>query len=299
MLSRSRLAALFSALSTALCCAALCLAALPVAAKPVLTVDFEDYPLPPNSFYDGADNAGGFTSRGAGFNNYFQDFGGGFLYWEGFALSNRTDTTTIGFANQYSAIAGSGAGGSQNFAVVFPNGFTLPRARVQLPTGAEPLSMQVTNTTYVFYALRDGDDGAGFVSGPMEPPSDHFTVSVRGLDAADNPLGTVQYSLADFRPGSGNYVLDDWAAVDLSPLQGLGVTQLEFELTTTDIGPFGPNTPMYFALDNLELLVPAGSAPGSAVLAPEPGTMLLGLVSAALLAIGWLSRRWQARYDGR
>ena len=34
-------------------------------------VDFEDLPLTPESFYNGADEAGGFTSGGAFFNNTF------------------------------------------------------------------------------------------------------------------------------------------------------------------------------------------------------------------------------------
>ena len=34
-----------------------------------VTVDFEDLPLEPESFYNGSDGAGGFVSRGAFFNN--------------------------------------------------------------------------------------------------------------------------------------------------------------------------------------------------------------------------------------
>ena len=63
-------------------------------------VDLEDLPLAPESFYNGADEAGGFTSGGAFFNNTFTDFGGGFTGWSGWSYSNITDNTTPGFANQ-------------------------------------------------------------------------------------------------------------------------------------------------------------------------------------------------------
>src|SRR5439155_27363564 len=40
-------------------------------------VDLEDVTVPPAGYYNGSDNAGGFYSRGALFNNSFTDFGGG------------------------------------------------------------------------------------------------------------------------------------------------------------------------------------------------------------------------------
>ncbi|HMO36139.1 MAG TPA: DUF4465 domain-containing protein, partial [Gemmatales bacterium] len=65
--------------------------------------------------------------------------------------------------------------------------------------------------------------------------------------------------------------------VDLSGL-GAGTSALTFELTSSDVGPFGMNTPAYFAMDNLVVAV------------PEPGTMAL-VGSAALGLIGWYGRR--------
>src|SRR5687768_18416451 len=81
------------------------------------TADFEDLPLASNSFYNGdpgglipgQSHDGSFVSGGAKFNNLFAtDAQFGFSFWEGWAYSNKTDTTTPGFANQYSAFTGSG-----------------------------------------------------------------------------------------------------------------------------------------------------------------------------------------------
>ena len=84
-----------------------------------LVVDFEDLPLAGESYYNGSDGAGGFTSNGTFFNNTFTDFGGGFSAWSGWSYSNLTDNTTPGFGNQHSAITGGGAEGSSSYAVGF------------------------------------------------------------------------------------------------------------------------------------------------------------------------------------
>ena len=89
----------------------------PVSASVV--IDFEELSLPAESFYNGSDGAGVFTSGGAFFNNTYTDFGGGFYAWTGWSYSNMTDVTTPGFDNQYSAITGGGAEGSSNYAVAF------------------------------------------------------------------------------------------------------------------------------------------------------------------------------------
>lgn len=249
-----------------------------VLAKPILTAaDFEEFALGPETFVNDHSSGGGFTSGGAFFNNSFTDFGGGFTSWEGFAVSNQSDTTTVGFGNQGSAIAGSGFGGNGNYAIGFPTTFTLPAARISLPNGTEPVSLQVTNTTYAFLAMRDGDDGFGAVSGPFGS-GDFLELAISGLDETDTPVGSIDFPLADFRGGAGNYILDDWTEVDLSPLQGLGVTALEFSISGSDVGPFGLNTPGFFALDNL--VTSAESPP----VAPEPGT--LGLLALGLVAAG-------------
>src|SRR5947207_1357642 len=103
------------------------------------TADFEDLGLATNSFASSTP----FTSRGVQFNNNFTDFGGGFTGWEGFARSTMTDSTTPGFGNQYSAIVGKGAGGSNAYGIGFV-GFAFPPIAT-LPAGENSVSVAITN----------------------------------------------------------------------------------------------------------------------------------------------------------
>ncbi|MBI2823807.1 MAG: DUF4465 domain-containing protein [Planctomycetia bacterium] len=216
-------------------------------------VDFEDLTLPPESFYNGSDNAGQFQSGGATFNNSFTDFGGGFTAWEGFAYSNVTDNTTPGFGNQYSAYPGSGSRGSANYGVGFTNTFVLEAPIVALPAGIHPISLRVTNDTYAALSMRDGDSFAKKFGGPTGNDPDWFKLSITGRDAAHQPIATVDFYLADYRFANSalDYVVGDWRNVNLASLYD--ARELVFALSSTDNGTFGMNTPAYFALDDLSL----------------------------------------------
>ncbi len=226
------------------------------------TIDFEDLTLASDSYYNGADGADGFTSGGAGFNNTFTDFGGGFTSWSGWSYSNRKDTTTPGFDNQYSAYPGGGAGGSANYGVSFASTDDLSVSRIELPTGARPLSARITNNTYAALSMLQGDAFAKKFGGPSGADPDIFKLTITGLEADNDALGSVDFYLADFRAAEADndYVVQDWREVDLSALDG--AAKLSFTLSSTDIGDFGMNTPAYFALDNLLLSSVPGDANG-------------------------------------
>ncbi|MEO6810057.1 MAG: DUF4465 domain-containing protein [Isosphaeraceae bacterium] len=237
-------------------------------------VGFEDKTLPANSFDNGAGGSGGFTSEGAFFNNsYVIDSKTGFAYWSGWALSNVNDTTTAGFGNQYAAITGTGVGGGGNYAVAFigsPND-----AYINLPDGTDPVSVNVTNTTYAYLSMLNGDSFAKkFTTG------DFFKLEITGFRDAGGigaKVGVVDYFLADYT-SSGDKPLNSWGVVDLSSL--LGAKSLSFGLSSSDNGTFGMNTPATFALDDLRLSV-----------VPEPTSLLL-------LASGLLGC-WMIRARGR
>jgi len=220
-------------------------------------VDLEDLALAPGSFYNGSDGAGGFTSRGAFFNNTFTDFGGGFTAWSGWSYSNVTDSTAPGFANQYSAIAGGGVDRSANYAVAFAS--APGDATIELPASLAPGSIRVTNTTYAYLSMLHGDPFAKKFGGTTGDDPDYFLLTITGLDDVGGGVGTVETYLADYRFADNalDYLVDTWAEVDLSSLAG--ATTLSFGLESTDMGPFGMNTPAYFAIDNL-LLVPEPAA---------------------------------------
>jgi hypothetical protein len=230
-------------------------------------IDFEDLLLAPESYYNGRDGVGGFTSQGTRFRNTYDSTANDWLGW---ALSNGTDSHSPGFGNQYSAFPGGGVGGSGNFGVGFTHGVTLPGTntdpddtRITLPTGLEPVSMQVTNTTYAALSMLHGDVFAKRFGGPTGNDPDYFRLRVMGYDAADELKGSIEFYLADYRfaDSQDDYLVSDWRAVDLSGLRGRGVRSLSFNLESSDTGFFGVNTPAYFALDDLLLSPPQSVDP--------------------------------------
>lgn len=242
-------------------------------------VDFEDKTLPgPNTAYYGQDFAGGFTSRGAFFNNIYTDFGGGFTGWEGFAYSNVVDTTTAGFGNQYAAYH-LGVPTSPNYGLAFSynySGTTVVPSfpRLTLPSGSRPVSINLTNTTYTALSMRDGDSFAKKFGGTTGNDADFLLLIIEGRTAGNVLTGTVPFYLADYRFANNalDYIVNQWTTIDLSTLPA-NTTSLTFELTSSDVGMLGINSPTYFALDNL------------AVAVPEPTTVaLVGLVGLGTAA---------------
>jgi hypothetical protein len=212
----------------------------------------------------------GFFSGGAFFNNDFQDFGS-FTAWSGFALSRETDTTTAGFGNQYSAFAGSGFGGSSQFAVAYNDNFN-PAPRIILPAGEIPLSIQITNITYAALSMRDGDFAAKKFGGTSGNDPDFFKLTIQGLNASNTVTGSVDFYLADYRFANNalDYIVNTWTTVDLSSLPAT-TTALQLNFTSSDVGQFGINTPTYAAVDQLITTV------------PEPASTLLCIAGLSLL----------------
>jgi hypothetical protein len=227
-----------------------------------LVSDFEDLGLGAEAIANGEFLGGGdLASRGVTYQNDYFSWGG----FAGFAASTRTDTTTPGFTNQYSAFPGGGAGGSASFGVFYASSL-----EIVLPSPTELAGAQITNTTYAALSMLNGDSFAKQFGGTTGLDPDYFRLIIEGLDASGASTGTVDFMLADYTaPGTENdYVVDDWTFVDLSSL-GV-VSRLTFSFDSSDVGSFGINTPTYFAIDDLTTV-------------PEPGTALLvGLGLAGL-----------------
>lgn len=223
-------------------------------------IDFEDLSLAPNSYYDGYGSgatSGTWTSEGALFNT--NQWGPGWSY------SNVNDTTTAGFTNQWAAFTGTGFGGGGIYSIA--NSYNANGAWVNMPNAVNIQSVRVTNSTYAALSMRDGDSFAKKFGGTTGDDPDWFKVTFTGFaqpSATGTSTGQVEFYLADFRfsDNSLDYILDQWALVDLSPLGT--VRSIGISLSSSDVGEFGMNTPAYVAVDQLEFTS-----------IPEPG---LGLV---------------------
>ncbi|GAA5506610.1 hypothetical protein Rcae01_02063 [Novipirellula caenicola] len=240
------------------------------AAYDVSSVGFEDVgqSLTPESHWNGPVSGGTtsegpygdqvtkgeFTSDEAQLNNaYSLDYGS----WSGWAYSNETNTSTPGFANQFSAITGGGANDSATYGVAFASATGEDVATITLPEDAGALqSIQITNTTYAALSMQNGDSFAKKFGGASGTDADWFLLTIQGKDDSGTSVGTVDFYLADFRSddSSLDYIVDTWTDVDLSSLGN--ASSLEFWVTSSDVGPFGMNTPAYFAMDELSFLTP-------------------------------------------
>ena len=208
--------------------------------------NFDDVSIPTDSFYNGKDQKGSFISGGNTFiSKYDTAFGG---YWSaGFAVSNKKDSTTSGFGNLYSAYAGSGYK-SANYAVGQQN------AVIKLDSATAKNTLKgiyVTNATFPALSMKNGDAFAKKFGGTTGNDPDFFLLTIKKyIGGVLSPVPAVDFYLADYRSldNSKDYIVKDWTFVDLSSL-GMA-DSLQFTLSSTDIGQFGINTPLFFAIDD-------------------------------------------------
>ncbi|MCG8574576.1 MAG: DUF4465 domain-containing protein, partial [Flavobacteriales bacterium] len=180
--------------------------------------------------------------------------------FSGWSVSNTSDVTTPGWTNQFSAITGEGHSSDQyGVCYVTPwNNNRLFYEEEETPTFG---GMYVTNTTYAYLSMLNGDSFAkkfgedtsatGVIDGTNG--EDWFLLTIYGLGLDSLPTGdSVNFYLADYRfeNDGDDYIVDSWEYVDLTSLGS--VHGLDFVLTSSDTaGGFGMNTPAYFAMDDI------------------------------------------------
>ncbi len=208
-------------------------------------VDFDALPLQPDTFWNGSDLTGGFSDGGVYFVNYYDTSYGG--YWSsGFAYSNRGDTVTAGYTNMYSVMAGVAQSGS-NFAIAQPFNTTY-----LMPLSIAAFDgMYVTNSTYAYISMRDGDMYAKKFGGTSGNDPDWFKLTIKGY-LSGNFTDSVEFYLADYRftDNSQDYIVKDWTWVDMTAMGN--VDSVAFSLSSSDVGSYGMNTPAYFCLDHIQ-----------------------------------------------
>ncbi|MCB1097214.1 MAG: DUF4465 domain-containing protein [Verrucomicrobiae bacterium] len=232
-------------------------------------------PYATGTAFDEVENWNRFTSGGITFENRTIPAYGSWNVW---AYSNRTDTVTPGFGNDLSSWAGGGAdpvtggtvaGGTYGIASGANTWIDLPT------TSGAPVSVMVTNTTYAALSMRDGDAFSKKFGGASGADPDFFLLTILGENAMGSVTGSIDLYLADYRAAdvAGDFIQADWVKVDLTGL-GTDVAKLRFDLTSSDAGNFGINTPAFFAVDNL-------------VVVPESSSMLLVSIGLG----GWFFTR--------
>jgi hypothetical protein len=225
---------------------------------PYAATDYEDLILADDSYWNGSDASGGFESGLAKFGN---NYSGGF--WEGWAYSNTSDVTTAGSANQYSAITGAGfdtlVSSGKNYGVGFVSTDWMSAQSIPLPMAFNDNAAHgvkgfyVTNSTYATLSMEQGDAFAKKFGGESGNDPDFFKLSVWGKNKGIE-TDTIEFYLADFRfeDNTKDYIIQTWQWIELSSLGK--VDTLLFDFSSSDVGMYGINTPMYFNTDNFYIV---------------------------------------------
>lgn len=209
------------------------------------TVGFEDATLPAAGYEVKDGNA--YSENGLGFSYFYSESeyeGFTYVFWNGFTVSNNTDKTTPGAANQYSVYSTGGADGSTQFAVCFEDG----ASEMSFAEGQvyEIEHAYIANSTYVYLAVREGKDG--YKNETQFSDGDWFLLTITGYDAAGTKTGEKEVFLADYSDGK-SFVMSDWTKEDLASLGK--VNKVVFALSSSDNNDWGMNTPAYFCIDNI------------------------------------------------
>ncbi|TAG57569.1 MAG: DUF4465 domain-containing protein [Cytophagales bacterium] len=173
--------------------------------------------------------------------------------WEkGFAYSTINNTTLAGYDNQYASSAGKGFENSEVYVLGRQNSV------IKLNTPNSITGTYITNTTYAYLSMKNGDQFAKKFGGSTGNDADYFKLTAIGFKNGATTLG-VDFYLADFRDSdiSKDFILNTW---EWMPLTALGIVDsVQFVLNSSDFNTNGINTPLYFALDNFTLYSPTTS----------------------------------------
>lgn len=187
----------------------------------------------------------GFTSGLAYFPCVY-DTAFGMSFWSsGFAYANKKDSITSGYLNAYSAKAGIGFASSAQYATA--NGSENFIHMTGAAAGKSAMGFYVTNSTYAYNSMRDGD---AFAKKFSAADSDYFRLDVFAYSGGLKKADSVSFFLADFRNPDATkaYIVRDWEWVDLLKLGKADSFLLR--LVSSDVGAWGMNTPASYCIDN-------------------------------------------------
>lgn len=212
---------------------------IPTVTIDTLTVDFEEAAINATAHNTNGTN---YSESGLVFENDFNSEYGSF---SGFTVSDQTDMVTEGYINQYSVYAQGGAGGSKQFAIYYYSSYASAPLCIKGSGNVAftPFKMNAALTTYTYLSAKNGDD----YSKKFEA-SDWYKLTIKGLDASGNTIKTIDFNLIE-----NLQFIKAWDEIDLSSMGE--VYALTFELTSSDNGDYGCNTPVYAAIDNFKFVL--------------------------------------------
>lgn len=145
----------------------------------------------------------------------------------------------VGYWDTYQETAGGQVGYTCEITLSNPDGTSRP---------FYPQSIKVTNTCYTYYTMLEGND---FAKKFEEGDWLRLDVTARTASGGTERLS---FYLADCKgPDKSKWFVTGWETFDLTKLGK--VSNLVFQISSSDTGAFGINTPTYFAIDDLRTVV--------------------------------------------
>ena len=264
--------------------------------------DFENFKLMPGQFLNNASPESSFQSGAIELPNFFD---AEFNFWSGWSITADTNTTTPGFLNQYSAIPGEGALQSRTYAVGYIYDPIIVRHQPHA-LGKPMIGLYITNSTYAYLSMRDGDSFAKKFGGETGNDPDFLLITFKKYSGGVLSADSIDFYLADYRfpNAQDDYLVSDWAYVDLSILGPMD--SLSIRMTSSDNGIFGMNTPSYVCIDhlttdNLQLPLLLNQEPDRVEINPNPASdrIIVRMPKSGLCTISDIRGTviWSASFD--
>lgn len=173
-------------------------------------------------------------------------------FWYGFTIAKCQDTTYAQMSDQFHCVAGGGlAGKGTPYLLAYAaEGMSADApCQIYFDDAATANEVYFCTGSWAQHNMLVGGAGHTFAAG------DSLVIEIHGLDENyDEIAGSkINFFLADYRSAnSADWTLNrGWERCDLSALGE--VYGLAFYMRTSDVGDWGANTALYFALDGLKI----------------------------------------------
>lgn len=180
-------------------------------------------------------------------------------YWSGFVASKNSDNSDYSsgdwLEHQYTAMPAGGISGiGTPYMVAYWNTMEEPgdehSCQISYSTDGQlftPVSAFVTNTSYAYYAMKNGTAySSQFAAG------DFCVLRAYGVTETGDITGPVELYLAEY-DSDDDSPLSQWTYFNFEELGT--VKSVFFRMESSDTGSWGMNTPAYFAIDRFSLLL--------------------------------------------
>jgi hypothetical protein len=254
-----------------------------------------------NGVWDGVYNEDDYATIDFQGMSFFHEAMADWDFWYGFSLASCTDTAYTGMTDQFRCVAGGGLAGKGTpyiIAYAMEGMGPVSPCDVYFTTDNDPWQAEeiyFCNEAWALHNVTVGGAGHIFAAG------DSLVVIIEGLDASGEAIEgkQVTFFLADYRSANeADWTLNKgWEKCDLTALGQ--VYGLRFTMKTSDVGDWGSNTALYFALDGLKISRPEVVAGFEDITLAKADTVWQGADAPVLGWNNWTSGTYnfQTYYD--